>query len=488
MRYLIQNGSIINPPQRVAAVGHLLIEDQRVAAVYSMAELPPDLLTAPDVTVINANGCMVAPGFTDLHVHLRVPGEEYKETIATGTHAAAQGGFTTVCCMPNTQPAIDHPAIVREIRSLALSEGMVQVDVIGAISQGRGGTTLTEMADMVDVGCVAFSDDGSPVSDPQLMRNAMAYAAALGVPIMSHCEDTRLNAGWAMHEGVVSTRLGLPGYPAAAEETMLARDIALAEATGAHLHVCHVSTAGGVALIRSAKERGVHVTAEVTPHHLTLTDTWVLGNLVRHIAAPLPASSDEGLRSASWLDPTRLPPYDPSTRVSPPLRTAADVEALLEGLNDDTIDAIATDHAPHAAVNKHVEYRLAACGISGLETALGLVMTLVHTGALDMMRVVEKLTEGPARILRRAPSSLQVGATADLVIFDPEATWIVDTAQFVSKGKNSPLHGQHLRGQVKLTMVNGAVVYQREGFGAAERTAPAAYPLAGILNDGDDEE
>jgi dihydroorotase len=320
----------------------------------------------------------------------------------------------------------------------------------------------------------------------------------LGVPIMSHCEDTRLNVGWAMHEGVISTRLGLVGYPAAAEEAQIARDIALAELTGAHLHICHVSTAGGVALIRDAKRRGVHVTAEVTPHHLALSDRWVLGALAQHdypaeLAAAAerrgtrkkkePPRGEQGLRIPSWLDPTRLPPYDPSTRVSPPLRSDDDVEALIEGLSDDTIDAIATDHAPHGMVDKDREYGLAACGISGLETALGLVLTLVHSGSLDIMSVVAKLTEGPAQVLGRSPASLRPGAQADLVIFDPEQTWIVDTSKFVSKGKNSPLQGQQLKGQVMCTMSGGDIVFRRESFGYSRSGAPQASRLDGILPD-----
>jgi dihydroorotase len=502
MRYLIKNGSIIDPTQRVATIGHILIEDGKVSELFDIAELGTENLpSGDDIEVIYAQGCIIAPGLTDLHAHLREPGEEYKETIATGTMAAAQGGFTTVCAMPNTQPPHDRASVVRQIRQIAMYEGCVHVDVIGAITLGRAGITLTEMAELVEAGCIAFSDDGSPVSDPAIMRNAMSYASMLGVPIMSHCEDTRLNPGWAMHEGIVSTRLGLPGYPAAAEEAQIARDIALAELTGAHLHICHVSTEGGVALIRNAKERGVVVTAEVTPHHLTLSDEWVLGWLARTVDSDMPhpylesieqrwqaereqrarERGEQGLRQPSWLDPTLLAPYDPSTRVSPPLRSRRDIEALLDGIVDNTIDAIATDHAPHAAVNKTCEYGLAACGISGLETALGLLLTLVHSGSLDMMSIVAKLTEGPAQVLGRSPSSLRPGARANLVVFDPEHNWTVDTSQFVSKGKNSPLHGQRLKGQVMLTMMDGDIIFRREAFGSVGMGAPQASRLDGIL-------
>ncbi len=280
MRYLIKNGSIIDPTRRVATVGNVLIEDHKVSRVIDLADLTMEHEPiGSDIEVINARGAVIAPGFIDLHTHLREPGEEHKETIATGTQAAARGGFTTVCAMPNTQPPHDRAAVVRQVRDIARRRGVVRVEPIGAITIGRAGTNLTEMAELAEAGCVAFSDDGSPVSDPAVMRNALAYAAMLDVPIMSHCEDMKLSKGWAMHEGAVSLRIGLPGYPSAAEETQIARDIMLAELTGAHIHICHVSTAGGVALIRAAKERGVRVTAEATPHHLTLTDRWVLGSL-----------------------------------------------------------------------------------------------------------------------------------------------------------------------------------------------------------------
>lgn len=509
MRYLIKNGSIIDPAQRVANVGHILIEDGKVAQVFDLAEMSPDVENVDDdVEVIYAQACVVAPGFTDLHTHLREPGEEHKETIATGTLAAARGGFTTVCAMPNTRPPYDSVEVVRSIRQISRRQAHASVEIIGAVSVGREGVALSEMADLVKAGCIAFSDDGSPVADPALMRNAMAYASMLNVPIMSHCEDQRLNAGWAMHEGKVSTRLGLPGYPAAAEESQIARDIALAEATGAHLHICHVSTAGGVSLIRNAKARGVHVTAEVTPHHLTLTDQWVLGSLAATHAPSDNVSNetsdagntgtgnkrarkkkrDDGLRSQLWLDPTILPPYDTSTRVSPPLRSEEDVEALITGLCDGTIDAIATDHAPHSELDKACEYGLAACGISGLDTALGVVLSLVSVGALDLMNAVAKFTEGPAQVLGRAPSTLAPGTRADLVIFDPEHLWTVDTAQFLSKGKNSPLHGQQLKGQVMLTMWNGNIVFRRDSFGKENLGRPRASTLTGILPNEDEEE
>ncbi|MBC8075355.1 MAG: dihydroorotase [Chloroflexales bacterium] len=491
MKYLIKNGSIIDPAQRVATMGDVLVEDGKVIEVVDLTELSFDRQAmGEDAEIINARGCVIAPGFIDLHVHLREPGEEHKETIATGTLAAARGGFTAVCAMPNTRPAHDTPAVVKHVRQLARRGGYVHVDVIGAITRDREGATLTEMSELVEAGCIAFSDDGNPVQSPAIMRSALAYAGMLGVPIMSHCEETRLNAGWAMHEGAVSTRLGLPGYPAAAEEAMIARDIALAELTGAHLHICHLSTAGGVALVRAARQRGVHVTAEVSPHHLTLSDRWVLGSLAGEDEQPETPKARHngpgpGLGLQSWLNPRLLPPYDASTRVSPPLRGEDDIAALIEGLRDGTIDAIATDHAPHARTDKEVEYGYAANGISGLETALGLVLTLVHRGELDLVDTVAKLTEGPASVLGRSPASLRPGSRADIVIFDPEAPWTVTPEDFASKGRNTPARGQQLRGQTMLTMYGGKVVFRRGAFGKGTGTLRQASKLEGILKDED---
>lgn len=490
MRYLIKNGSIIDPARRVATVGNVLVSDGRVEEVIDLADLHLDREdVGDDVEVINARGAVVAPGFTDLHAHLREPGDEHKETVATGTLAAATGGFTTVCAMPTTSPTVDTAAVALHVRELARREGRVRVEVIGALTRGREGKALADLIELAEAGCIAFSDGGRAVADSGLMRNALAYAAALGLPVMTHCEDPRLSAGGAMHEGAVSTRLGLAGAPAAAEEAFIARDIALAEVTGAHLHISHVSTAGGVALIRAAKARGVHLTAEVTPHHLALTDRWVMGSLgPPEPAAEAPAPTRKGRRNPnpelglpSWLNPALLPPYDSSTRVRPPLRTHDDAEALLEGLRDGTIDAIATGHAPQARVDKECEYGLAAPGISGLETALALVLTLVHRGEMDMVNLVAKLTEGPAQVLGRSPASLRPGSLADLVIFDPERSWTVDAGQFVSRGQNTPLHGQRLKGQVMLTMAGGAIVFRREGFGHGTQSQPAPSRLEGIL-------
>jgi dihydroorotase len=490
MRYLIKNGSIIDPAARVATIGGILIENGKVVRISDHLELAAteSELVGDDLEVINARGAVIAPGFIDLHTHAREPGEEQKETIASATRAAAAGGFTTICAMPDTRPALDTAGVVRQVREISRRRGVIKVDAIGAITVGRGGAALSEMAELVEAGCVGFSDNPATIADAALMRNALAYAAMLGVPVLTHSEEPRLTQGWAMHEGAISTRLGLTGFSAAAEEMIIARDIALAEQTGAHIHICTVSTAGGIALIRAAKERGVHVTAEVTPLHLTLTDRWVLGSLGA-ADTPLPKRpsrarrAEAGLGLPSWLVPTRLPPYDTSTRVCPPLRSEEDCEALIEGLRDGTIDAIATDHSPHTPVEKECEYRLAAPGCSMLETALGLALTLVHRGKMDLVDLIAKLTEGPAAVLGRAPATLRPGQSADVVIFDPEQHWTVDPSQFESRGRSTPLVGQELRGRVMMTMYRGEIVFRRGAFGIA---GPDRQPsrLEGILSEG----
>ncbi|MDZ4717788.1 MAG: dihydroorotase [Roseiflexaceae bacterium] len=489
MRYLIKNGSIIDPAARVATIGSILIENGRVVRVSDHADLAsaePEVL-GDDIEVINARGAVIAPGFIDLHTHAREPGEEYKETLATATRAAAAGGFTTICAMPDTRPTNDCAAVTRQVREIARRRGVIKVEAIGAITVGRAGTSLTEMAELVEAGCVGFSDDPRPITDSAMMRNVLSYAAMLDVPVLTHCEDLRLTMGWAMHEGIISTRLGLPGFPASAEEAIIARDIGLAELTGAHLHICTVSTAGGVALIRAAKERGIQVTAEVTAHHLTLTERWVLGSLGVNDppAAKRPArgrKAEAGLGLPVWLVPTRLQPYDPSTRVSPPLRTEEDCDALIEGLRDGTIDAIVSDHSPQSSVEKECEYRLAEPGISALETVLGLALTLVHRGKMDLIDLIAKLTEGPATVLGRSPATLRPGQHADIVIFDPEAHWTVDSTTFVSKGRSTPLIGQQLRGHAMLTMYRGEIAFRRGSFGTlgANETQQASR-LEGIL-------
>jgi dihydroorotase len=437
---LLVRGSRVVGGSRVDARADVLIEGGSIVAVG------PNL-DAEGVRIIEASGLIVAPGFVDLHTHLREPGLEYKEDIESGTRAAARGGFTTVCAMPNTEPAMDNRSIVEHVLREADARAHVRVLPIGAVSKARAGKELAELGDLADAGCVAFSDDGAPVWDATLMRRALEYANGLGLAIIDHCEDRSLAHDAVMSEGWVSTRLGLRGAPAAAEDTAVARDIALAEATGAHVHIAHVSTRGAVEAIRAAKARGVRVTAEVTPHHLTLTDEVV--------AFGAPKSGQGGWDLV----------YDTNAKVNPPLRSQEDVDACVAALADGTIDCIATDHAPHAVIEKLCEFDDAAFGISGLETAFGLCMRLVHEGKISLETLIERLTIGPVRALgldRIVPGigTLGVGARADFVLLDPDAEWIVEPERFASKGKNTPLAGVTLKGAVVMTIAGGRVVHE----------------------------
>jgi dihydroorotase len=439
---LIRNGRVLDPARGVDMTGDVLVHDGRVAATGAS-------LAADGAEVLDATGLVVAPGFVDIHAHLRDPGFEYKETIATGTQAAARGGFTTVCCMPNTEPPIDSAATVEYILRTAATSGAVRVLPIGCVTRDRAGHELAELADLASAGCVAFSDDGAPVADGALMRHALEYARIHGLTVIDHCEDPEISAGGVMHEGWVSTRLGLRGQPAAAEESFVARDIALAAQTGAPVHIAHISTRAAVELVRRAKERGLPVTAEVTPHHLTLT----------HDSVAFSTNGAEGLV------------YDTNAKVNPPLRSGDDVAACVEGLREGVIDCIATDHAPHAAYEKQCEFDKAAFGISGLETAFGLCMTLVGSGTLDLPALIERLTAGPVRALgleRSVPGlgSLAEGAPGDVVLIDPEAEWTVEPERFASKGRNTPLAGKTLRGKIVATVYGGRVVWAEERVGA----------------------
>ena len=396
----------------------------------------------------SARGFLVAPGFIDLHAHLREPGFEDAETIATGARAALAGGFTTICAMPNTEPAIDTPGLVAEVIARGAAARAARVLPIAAITRGRKGHELADLVELAAAGAVAFSDDGAPVSDARLFRSALEYARATGRPISEHAQDEVLSAGGVMHEGAVSARLGLPGMPAAAEETAISRDLALAKLTGGRLHLAHVSTAGAVSLVRRAKAEGLAVTAEVTPHHLALTDAWVAGSRA--------FAWDPVWESADSTDPTgsAAQPYDTATKVNPPLRTAADVKACWDGLMDGTIDAIATDHAPHAAVRKDVEYQDAAFGISGFETAVPLLLAGVAAGWGTWERVVAALSTGPAAVLGIA---LPVN---DLVVIDPRALWTPGPDTLLSRGKNTPLLGRRLTGRVVTAVVDGTIRHE----------------------------
>ena len=438
---LIRNVRIIDPAVKSDEVGDLLICEGKIlgAGKLGLEEIPEGCL------VIDGADLVACPGFIDLHCHLREPGFEYKETIAAGSKAGAKGGFTTLCAMPNTDPPIDNAAVVEFIHERTKQDATVRVLPIGCVTKGRKGHELAEMEELASAGVVAFSDDGDPVYDANLMRLALLYSLDLGLPISNHCQDKSISCNGVMAEGPVATHLGLDGIPAAAEEAMIARDIALAEATGGRLHVAHLSTAGSVPLVREAKYRGLRVTAEVCPHHLTITDEWALG------------------RKGQPADAAGYMAYDTSTKVYPPLRSQSDVDTLIDALADGVIDCVATDHAPHDLTSKQVTYNDAAFGISVLETALGSLLELVHMNKLSMGLLIERLTVGPARILGGSYSdlaSLQPGTAADVVLFDPEKEWTVDTTEFESKGKNTPLEGTNLRGRAMATFANGRIVYQ----------------------------
>lgn len=430
---VIRGGRVIDPANGFDSVADVLLVDGHVVAVGAGLEAPSD------ARLIEAEGLVVTPGFVDLHTHLREPGFEEKETIQTGSAAAAAGGFTTLCCMPNTEPALDTAAALEFVRRTARVTAAVRVYPIAAITRGRKGGELVEMAELAQVGAVAFSDDGDCVMDSAVMRHALEYSLIVHRPIVQHAEDKSLSKGGQMNEGPVAAKLGLPGWPRQAEEVIVGRDLQLAELSGAHLHVAHVSSAGSLELIRRGKQRGLRVTAEVTPHHLTLTDDLVAGHW--------------------WSATASLAPYDASTKVNPPLRTAGDTEALLAALKDGTVDCIATDHAPHAESDKRCEYALAASGISNLETALGSVLSLVHAGRLELGEAVATLTSRPATVFNLPAGTLSIGAPADVTIFDPQREWCVDPQQMRSKGKNTPLAGHFLRGQVVTTIVGGDVVF-----------------------------
>jgi len=429
---------------------------------------------------LEAKGYLIAPGFIDLHAHLREPGFEDSETIASGARAALRGGFTTICAMPNTEPAIDSPGLVAEVIARGKAAAAARVLPIATITRGRAGRELADLMELSAAGAVAFSDDGAPVGDARLFRHALEYARTRDLLIIEHAQDMALSGMGVMHEGVVSARLGLPGIPSAAEETAVARDLAIAEMTGARLHLTHISTSGAIASIRDAKSRGIRVTCDVTPHHLAMTDDWVAGSrlfaweregsraraetglgreapLARNGPAPA-VESDRRPVSQSRLSlekpPALATPYDSATKVNPPLRARSDVRALWEGLADGTVDAIATDHAPHASVRKDVEFDQAAFGISGLETALSLVLGGVRAGWADRDTVLRALTTGPAGVLGIALRD------DDWIAIDPGAEWTVSADSLASLGKNTPLLGLTLRGRVVQAVVGGEVRYE----------------------------
>lgn len=424
MKLLIANGYVIDPAQQVNAGRNVLIDEGRVVGLLDVSEPAPE-----DAQVLDATGLIVAPGFIDLHTHLREPGQEYKETIATGTSAAVTGGWASVCAMPNTDPINDNPAVTRFIIEQGQAANLANVFPIGAITKGSVGKELAEMGEMKSAGIVAVSDDGRPVPTSGMMRRAMEYARGFDLTVVDHCQDHSLSAGGVMHEGRWSLILGLRGMPAAAEDVDVVRDCVLAKLTGAKVHIAHVSTRGALQAVRQAKNDGLQVTCEVTPHHWTLTD-----EAVQH--------------------------YDTNTKMSPPLRSREHVDAVLAAVKDGTIDAIATDHAPHHADEKALEFDHAPFGIAGLETAVGLAFDLVHSGLIDLERVVQMCSTNPARIFNLADrGSLKANAHADVTILDPQLEWVFDVNRSKSKSRNTPFHGRTMHGAAVATIVGGRLVY-----------------------------
>jgi dihydroorotase len=422
---LITGGRVIDPASGGDAIADVLIRDGRIEAIGTG-------LNATDVTVLHAEGAIVAPGFIDMHVHLREPGFEHAETIESGAKAAAAGGFTTICCMPNTQPINDSATVTSYIVQRAREIAKVNVFPIGAITKGNLGVELAAIGSMREAGIVAISDDGRPVMNARVMRRAMELARALDILVIDHCEDLDLSAGGDMHEGIQSVRLGLHGIPSAAEDVMVARDLLLAELTGARYHVAHLSTSNAITMVAFAKTRLLPVTCEVTPHHFAITDEELAG-------------------------------YDSNYKMKPPLRCRHDAEAVIEGIVNGTVDAIATDHAPHPGSEKMQEFERCPFGITGLETAIGLSLAeLVHKGKIDLMRFVDLFTTGPANVLKLDRGTLAPGAPADVTVFDLNSEWTYDVQQSYSKSRNSPFHGRQFRGGPLATIVGGKIVWTKD--------------------------
>jgi dihydroorotase len=421
MKLRIIGARVLDPARGIDALLQVDIEDGRIAA------LGAELAGSADET-LEVNGLWLTPGLVDIHTHLREPGQEYKEDIESGTRSAAAGGFTTVCCMANTDPVNDSPAVTQFIRRRAQQVGLVRVNVIAAATQGLRGEIMSEMASLALAGAIAFSDDGQPIMDSGVMRRTLEYASGVGLPVISHCEDLSLRGPGVVHEGAHATCCGLPGSPAEAETVMVARDLELARLTGARLHIAHVSAARSLELIAEAKEDGVRVTAEVTPHHLALTDEVIRG-------------------------------YDTNTKMAPPLRTARDQEALRAGLASGVLDCVATDHAPHAIYEKDAEYTAAPFGVVGLETALPIVLDLVRAERLTELEAIARLSTQPARVLSLKAGTLEVGAAADFTLIDPERVWKVEVPGLSSKSKNTPFLGRELQGRAVRTYVGGKLVH-----------------------------
>ena len=423
MKLLLKSGRVVNPATNFNDIVDILIEDEKIVKIG--ADLQSD-----DAEVFDATGLIIAPGLIDMHVHLREPGQEAKEDIGSGTRAAAAGGITTVACMPNTSPVIDNSVLVQGIAQRAQQDGVVKVKVVGALSKGQEGKELAEIGDMLEAGAVAITDDGHYVDSAKLLMNGLDYIARYDLPIISHAEDNTLTEDGVMHEGAVSAMLGMKGRPAVAEDIAVSRDILLAEYTNARIHIAHISSKGAVELVRQAKKRGVKVTAEVTPHHLTLTD--------------------EEIKN-----------FNVAAKVCPPLRSKDHVQAMIEGLKDGTIDAIVTDHSPHAFEEKDREFKFAPNGFTGMETSLGVILTnLYHTGIMTIDEIIEKMSVAPAKILKLDAGNIEIGKIADLTAIDTEKTWKVDSNKFYSRGKFTPYDGVELKGKAVATIVNGKIVME----------------------------
>ena len=459
---LLTGGRILDPAARLDAVGDLLLRDGKIAAVGAQAGRQ----ATDETRRLDVSGLVVCPGLIDLHVHLREPGQSAKETISTGTQAAARGGFSTLVCMPNTSPPIDNAGTVALIRNKAEREGVVNVYVTGTITKGIAGEELAPIGSLNQAGVVAITDDGHCVQNNDLMRRALEYAKMFDLPVMDHCQDYALVSDGVMHEGYWSASLGLRGWPSAGEDMIVARNILLAELTGAHVHCQHLSTAGSVELLRGARKRGVPISGEACPHHFTLTDAAIAGSDKfwngdgRALFAELPASPP------SW------PVYDTNFKMNPPLRSAKDREAILAGLEDGTIEVLCSDHAPHCDYEKEVEFDYAPFGITGLETELALsLMQLYHSKRLSLSDLIAKFTVAPARILRLPKGTLAVGADADVTVFDPDREWVFRRDRSVSKSKNTPFDGWPLKGRALATLVRGKLVW-------SELPEPAERALA----------
>lgn len=463
---LLSGGRVIDPgnPALHDVAADLLIQNGKIAAVGADASKK----APPNCRRINVNGLIVCPGLIDMHVHLREPGQAAKETMATGTAAAARGGFTSVVCMPNTTPAVDNPTTVALIHERALRFGVVNVFVVGAITKGIAGEELAPIGSLSHAGVVGISDDGHCIQNNELMRRALEYARMFNLPVLDHCQDYALAADGVMHEGFWSTVLGLRGWPAVAEQVIVARNILLAKLTGAHVHCQHISTADSVELVRRAKQAGLPVSSEVCPHHFTLTDAAIAGS------EKFWASDGQALVEQVQYDGQlpRWPSYDTNFKVNPPIRSAADRDALIAGLADGTIDAIASDHAPHCDYEKEVEFDIAPFGMTGLETALGLaLMQLYHSGRLGLVELLAKFTVNPAKLLHLPKGTLDIGADADVTVIDPDLEWVFTPECSASKSRNSPFFGWKFKGKAVLTIVGGKIVWQDNSLQSAERSA-----------------